>query len=224
MRDTLINWITKKLTTADIRRLCEAEQTTAEETALIVHSDDMPFDELFPNRTKVNIAQRGDVDIISEKYYEHIPVADASYDAVICSGLLEHVPDPQKTIDEFTRIVKPGGKIVISASFAFSNHNNPDNYFHFTTDGLRLLFERSGLEVKYVQPSCKPFRTIGILLQRIGYQTKLPWLFKIPLFLVAKVMPVFDGLIIEDHGDIRRNQPVASSLHSNTQGVAIKPQ
>ena len=39
---------------------------------------------------------------------------EASFDAVTLNHVLEHVPDPQRTLTECHRILKPGGKLVIS--------------------------------------------------------------------------------------------------------------
>ncbi len=218
-----INWITKKLSQPDIEKLCKEAATTPEERVLIVHSDDMAYDFYFPNRTKCNVEQVDEeVKIIAEKNYEQIPVDDSSYDAIVCTGLLEHVPEPLKTLTEFNRIIKPGGKVIISASYAFSTHNAPENYFHFSIYGMKYLLEQAGFVVEVSRASCRPFRTIGILLQRIGYQTDMSPFVKVPLFLVAKIMPGFDIFIRQDYGGINRDIKMDSSLYSNVQAVGVK--
>ena len=47
-----------------------------------------------------------------------IPEPDAVFNATLCSKVLEHVPDPTKAILEFTRLLKPGGKLIMAAPFA----------------------------------------------------------------------------------------------------------
>jgi ubiquinone/menaquinone biosynthesis C-methylase UbiE len=47
---------------------------------------------------------------------ERIPVDDASVDRVVCKNVLEYVPDPESTVREFYRIVKPGGIVHVSDS------------------------------------------------------------------------------------------------------------
>lgn len=41
------------------------------------------------------------------------PIEDKSYDLVICQHCIEHLPDTVKTMEEFNRILKPGGKVFL---------------------------------------------------------------------------------------------------------------
>jgi SAM-dependent methyltransferase len=43
-----------------------------------------------------------------------LPFQDDYFDMVICSEVLEHIPDQQKAIEELTRVLKPGGDLVVS--------------------------------------------------------------------------------------------------------------
>lgn len=57
-----------------------------------------------------------------------IPELDASFDAILCSEVLEHVPDPSKALDEFARLLKPSGKLILTAPFASLVHFAPYHY------------------------------------------------------------------------------------------------
>lgn len=67
-----------------------------------------------------------------------IPEADSSFDAILCSEVLEHVPDPLKALDEFTRLLKPGGVLILTAPFSSLVHFAP---FHFCTGFSRYWYE-----------------------------------------------------------------------------------
>ncbi|MBK8842631.1 MAG: class I SAM-dependent methyltransferase [Saprospiraceae bacterium] len=58
----------------------------------------------------------------------NIPVMDNSYDAIMCIEVFEHLPDPVKAINEFSRILKPNGYLIITAPLSSLTHFAP---FHF---------------------------------------------------------------------------------------------
>ena len=76
------------------------------------------------------------IDIVSD--ITAIPEPDHSFDAILCSEVLEHVPNPNLALDEFARLLKPGGKLVITAPFASVVHFAP---YHFSTGFSRYWYE-----------------------------------------------------------------------------------
>lgn len=54
-----------------------------------------------------------------------IPEPDASFDAILCTEVLEHVHDPLKALDEFARLLKPNGKLILTVPFASLVHMAP---------------------------------------------------------------------------------------------------
>lgn len=68
----------------------------------------------------------------------NIPEPDASFDVILCSEVFEHLPDVQKALDEFSRLLKPGGKLIITAPFASFVHFAP---YHYATGFSRYWYE-----------------------------------------------------------------------------------
>src|SRR5262249_9447901 len=85
---------------------------------------------------------RPQVDVVGSA--STIPFADGCADAVLCSQVLEHVPDPMAALHEIARVLKPGGRVFLSTHGNFIYHPHPTDYWRWTQDGLRKLFEDSG--------------------------------------------------------------------------------
>lgn len=69
-----------------------------------------------------------------------IPFKDASVDLVVNIAVLEHVPDPEKVVEEIFRILKPGGMIYCFFPFMQGFHAAPYDFSRRTVAGLRYLF------------------------------------------------------------------------------------
>jgi ubiquinone/menaquinone biosynthesis C-methylase UbiE len=68
------------------------------------------------------------VDIVSD--IVGIPVANQSFDAILCTEVFEHIPDPAAALREFSRILKQDGLLILTAPFASFSHFTP--YFYST--------------------------------------------------------------------------------------------
>ena len=88
-----------------------------------------------------------------------------SADAVICKAVLEHIDDPFKAVSEIYRILKPGGKCLVSVPFLYPYHAEIGYYgdfYRFTEDGVKHLFRNfSQIEISKVRGL---FETITNLL------------------------------------------------------------
>jgi len=58
--------------------------------------------------------------LVSEADINRLPFADASFDCVICSEVLEHIPDHEAAVRELIRILKPEGTFVVSVPRYYS--------------------------------------------------------------------------------------------------------
>lgn len=76
------------------------------------------------------------IDLVSD--IAAIPAADASFDAILCSEVLEHVPEPTQALDEFARLLKPGGTLILTAPFSSIVHQAP---YHFCTGFSKYWYQ-----------------------------------------------------------------------------------
>jgi SAM-dependent methyltransferase len=87
-----------------------------------------------------------EVDLIATA--ESLPFADASFDAVICTEVLEHCRDPRAAMHEIRRVLRPAGRGFITTPFLVPLHEMPHDYHRFTPSGLKELAGSSSLAVE----------------------------------------------------------------------------
>lgn len=128
-----------------------------------------------------------------------IPVPDASFDVVLCTEVLEHVPEPAKAIHEFARIVRPGGRVLLTAPLRSRLHQEPYHFYGgFTPHWYRKFLPEAGFEVESIEANQGFFSHFG---QEARYYSALidprktlsmgvvRWLFLTILWLIT--LPVF---------------------------------
>jgi SAM-dependent methyltransferase len=69
-----------------------------------------------------------------------LPFADASFDAVVCQAVLEHVMDPPRVVAEMHRVLVPGGLLYAEVPFMQQVHEGAYDVTRYTYVGLRRLF------------------------------------------------------------------------------------
>ncbi len=67
------------------------------------------------------------LDILSD--ITSIPEPDQSFDAIMCTEVLEHIPQPIAALQEFSRLLIPGGHLLLTAPFCSLTHFAPYHYY-----------------------------------------------------------------------------------------------
>ena len=97
-----------------------------------------------------------------------IPVPDASFDAVLCTEVIEHVPDPVAALRELVRVLRPGGRLIVTAPFVSNTHFSP---YHFCTGFNRYFYEKhlgeAGMDVRVIESNGSYFASIAQEIRRI---------------------------------------------------------
>lgn len=216
-------FIKKKLSTKNLERLCSENAT--DKRTLVVHSEDVDYEPFFSNAFAVTKRADKPADMHVDLYYEDVSkIESESFEIILCTGLLEHIPDPQRLIDEFRRILKPGGELIISASAVFSFHEGPDNFFHFTPYGFEILF-KDWSKIKMLRGASQPFETVGILMQRALIQCDIFPPFRPIIEILSLLIPLFDKGVTAQYrkvGERKEEDLIDSMMPSNMQAVVVK--
>jgi SAM-dependent methyltransferase len=78
---------------------------------------------------------------------ESMPFSDAAFDTVLCTQVIEHVPEPRDVLLECARVLRPGGTLIVTAPQYWEVHEAPNDYYRFTPIGLEHLVRGCGLSV-----------------------------------------------------------------------------
>lgn len=98
-----------------------------------------------------------------------IPDPDSSFDAILCSEVLEHVPDPTHALIEFARLPKGSGHLILTSPFSSIVHMAP---YYFCSGFSRYWDEyhlnSRGFDIKELTPNGDWFLLLRQEINRLG--------------------------------------------------------
>jgi SAM-dependent methyltransferase len=95
------------------------------------------------------------------------PFDDRSFDSVICNQVLEHVFEPEAFVEEMGRVLKDGGRLLLTVPFVWDEHEQPRDYGRYSSFGLASLLDRHGFKLLHHR---KTADNVKVLFQLInGY-------------------------------------------------------
>jgi SAM-dependent methyltransferase len=89
-----------------------------------------------------------------------LPFPNESFDAILCSEVLEHIFTPAEFLGEIRRVLRPGGLILITAPFAWDEHSQPYDFARYSSFGLRHVIETAGYEIVVQHKTCADGRAL----------------------------------------------------------------
>jgi SAM-dependent methyltransferase len=199
------------------RTICSALQTHARGVVVDVGCGSKPFESQIVRHPAVEryigVEYPGAVDYFGEPIAnvevfgdaQHLPFCDELADVVLCSQVIEHVPEPELAIQEAYRILRPGGIYILSVPSMFKLHMEPNDFHRFTKYGLRHVLSKTGFEVVEMHCLGKVPAALGqsialylyeVLVLRRG--TGQPSLWRAPL--VLPLLALIQGIaLVLDH-------------------------
>lgn len=158
-----------------------------------------PYEKLFSVTNYIGLdidsettRKRGIADILYDG--NRIPFVDGDFDSILCNQVLEHVFNPDDFLGEISRVLKPGGKLLLTVPFVWDEHEQPYDFARYSSFGLQALLEKQGFKVlqhkKLAADASILFQLGNAYLYKITQN--LPMVIK--LFLTATVMALINTL------------------------------
>lgn len=145
-----------------------------------------------PYRSLFNVAEYTGVDFenpghphLNEKidiFYDgkHIPFPDGTFDSIFSSEVFEHIFNLEEILKELNRVLRTGGKILVTCPFSICEHEVPNDFARYSSYGLRHLFEKNGFEIVQQDKTGNSVEVVFQLWIMYIHQHINPWFRKIP--------------------------------------------
>jgi SAM-dependent methyltransferase len=161
-----------------------------------------------------------------------LPFRDGAFDIVLCTEVLEHVPDPGKVLREIFRVLKHDGSLIMTTPFLVPLHEDPYDFYRYTTYGLKYLCHEHGFHIDRLIPfSGLSGVTISFLVQvqlkfwyGVWRATKLPGVYTVfnPFIFMFVYLPQKAYLLfLRLAGRIPVLQAVHRKLTYTTKGYGL---
>jgi SAM-dependent methyltransferase len=101
-----------------------------------------------------------------DRYFNgvEIPYEDQTFDAIICTEVLEHCVDPERLTGEMYRVLRLGGQLLVTVPFIWGVHEAPYDFRRYSPFGVRRLLEGAGFAVEGVDRVVEGVDAIAMLV------------------------------------------------------------
>ncbi len=124
-----------------------------------------------PRTIRVDLAPQEHVHVLGDAL--HVPFREESFDTVICTELLEHLTRPRQAVEEIHRVLRSGGRCILSTRFCYPIHGAPHDYFRFSEFSLRSLF--ASWRIQRLEPDIDSFSTLIQALHLLSSERGGSW-------------------------------------------------
>ncbi|MBI2453299.1 class I SAM-dependent methyltransferase [Candidatus Peregrinibacteria bacterium] len=213
--------LNKKITRSLLDPLIISEATDGL-TLDVGSSNRCPYQKYFPNSETLDIQPGEKVKYVCDAENMRV-IPSCHFDCVLFTEVLEHLRHPDLAISEIYRVLKPGGKLILTTRFIFPIHDAKcGDYYRFSRYALCDLLKN--FEIERMLADSRPFTTIAILFQRLAFQSEFcgTKFLRIPIMVLAHFIRLFDFTVTKQYSDIQNSQVEDNIMPSGYFVVALK--
>lgn len=135
----------------------------------------LPYFNHIENKLACDVdARRGNIDF--ECYAHKVPLGDGSLDSILCTEVLEHVPEPLLVWKEFNRLLRPGGRVLLTTPMYWPPHELPFDFYRYPEHGLKYLVSEAGFKLIAMVPRGGPWALWGqVTMHVVGHYFPFGW-------------------------------------------------
>lgn len=160
---------------------------------------------------------------VADRFYDGktFPFLGGEFDSVLCNQVLEHVFTPDAFLCEVFRVLRPGGKLLLTVPFIWDEHEQPFDYARYSSFGLRALLERNGFRVIKQKKTLADVSVLFQLLNAYFFKvtdSRFVWIklaARILLFAPISMIGLVAGLLFPSNGDMFLDQLVVAERPSH---------
>jgi SAM-dependent methyltransferase len=138
----------------------------------------------------------------------NFPYNNDCFDSALCNQVLEHVFNPDEFLSEINRVLKFGGKFLLTVPFVWDEHEQPYDYARYSSFGLKALLERNGFKIlshkKLAADATVLFQLINVYLFKISekWPRFMRLLFTCTIIATVNIIGVLMGRILPANPDL----------------------
>lgn len=152
----------------------------------------------------------------ADYYYDGttFPFEDEQFDSVVCNQVLEHVFNPDQFLGEIHRVLRDGGKLLLTIPFVWDEHEQPNDYARYSSFGLISLLQMNNFQIEYHKKIGTDITTLFQLLNMYIYKliNNKPYLIQIliisTIMSLISLVGIFIGKIVPKNNDFYLDQLV----------------
>lgn len=155
---------------------------------------------------------------------KHLPFPDNHFDSIFTTEVFEHIFNLPEILNELLRVLKPGGKILITCPFAICEHEVPNDFARYTSFAMKHMLETTGFSVLSLDKVGNSVETIWQLRITYWHQHILYKLRNIPIvrsgmrlaiYTSFNLMAIFWSKVSPERKDLYLNNVVLAQKKSN---------